>query len=116
MQQCMQKLIAEKGIAIECNLSSNQLIGTFGTYYEHPLFRFNQHLLSRYEQRQHLFVSVNTDDQGVFDTSLENEYALLAECIAQKKNENNENLYNDEVIYEYIDYIRRMGLEQIFPT
>lgn len=116
MQEAMQKMIAEKGIAIECNLSSNQLIGTFGTYYEHPLFRFNQHLLSRYEQRQHLFVSVNTDDQGVFDTSLENEYALLAECIAQKKNENNENLYNDEVIYEYIDYIRRMGLEQIFPT
>ena len=116
MQQCMQKLIAEKGIAIECNLSSNQLIGTFGHYELHPLFRFNQHLLSKDERKQHLCVSVNTDDQGVFDTSLENEYALLAESVSRMKDENNERGYSDEVIYEYIDYIRRMGLEQTFPN
>ena len=116
MQQCMQKMIAQKGIAIECNLSSNQLIGTFGDYPLHPLFRFNQHLLSSDEKKQHLCVSVNTDDQGVFDTSLENEYALLAESLSRMKDDSGERLYSDEVIYEYIDYIRRMGLEQIFPV
>ena len=44
--------------------------------------------------------SINTDDQGVFDTSLENEYALLTECIANVRCENNERMYSDEIIYE----------------
>ena len=116
MQKCMQELTAENGIAIECNLSSNHLIGTFGTYDQHPIFRFNMHLLSQNEDRQHICVSINTDDQGVFDTSLENEYALLAECISNIRHENNERVYNDEIIYQYIDYIRRLGLEQAFKS
>ena len=116
IQECIQEFVADKGIAIECNFSSNQLIGTFGTYEHHPIFRFNMHLLSQNENRHHLCVSINTDDQGVFDTSLENEYALLTECIANVRCENNERMYNDEVIYEYVNYIRKLGLGQAFPN
>ncbi len=116
IQEYIQEFVADKGIAIECNFSSNQLIGTFGTYEHHPIFRFNMHLLSQNENRHHLCVSINTDDQGVFDTSLENEYALLTECIANVRCENNERMYNDEVIYEYINYIRKLGLGQAFPN
>lgn len=116
IQRCMQKLLAERGIAIECNFSSNQLIGTFGTYEHHPIFNFNMHMLSQSENKHHLCVSINTDDQGVFDTSLENEYALLTECIANVRCENNERMYSDEIIYEYINYIRKLGIGQIFPN
>ncbi len=116
VQKCMQELVSERGIAIECNFSSNQLIGTFGTYDHHPIFRFNMHLLAQSENKHHLCVSINTDDQGVFDTSLENEYALLMECIASIRCGNNERMYSDEVIYEYVNYIRKLGLEQIFPN
>ena len=115
VQKCMQELVALKGIAVECNLSSNQLIGTFGTYDRHPIFSFNMHMLSAKENKQHICVSINTDDQGVFDTSLENEYALLAECISGMRDENNNRIYNDEVMYGYIDYIRSMSNGQTFP-
>lgn len=116
MQDKMQAMIAQKGIAIECNPSSNHLIGTFGKYENHPIFRFNSHLLSPENSSSEICVSVNTDDQGVFDTSLENEYALLAECLAGMKDEHNERIYSDETIYEYLDYIREMGISQTFPT
>ena len=36
-----------------------------------------------------LSVSINTDDQGVFDTLLENEYALMALALKKKKDKNN---------------------------
>ena len=116
MQEKMQSMIALKGIAIECNPSSNYLIGTFGKYENHPIFRFNTHLLSPKNGGNEICVSVNTDDQGVFDTSLENEYALLAECLAGMKDENNERIYSDETIYDYLDYIRKMGISQTFPA
>ena len=72
-------------------------------------------MLSAKENKQHICVSINTDDQGVFDTSLENEYALLAECISGMRDENNNRIYNDEVMYGYIDYIRSMSNGQTFP-
>lgn len=59
-------------------------------------------------------MSINTDDQGVFDTMLENEYALMALALKKAKDENNRALYDIEDIYEWIDYVRKMGVEQIF--
>ncbi len=59
-------------------------------------------------------MSINTDDQGIFDTSLENEYAILVECMAQMKNDGKRK-YNDDIIFDYIDHIREMGLNQVFP-
>ena len=47
MQQRMMEKIMGKGIAVECNPSSNHLIGTFDRYEEHPIFRFNHFGLSR---------------------------------------------------------------------
>ena len=61
-----------------------------------------------------LNVSINTDDQGVFDTLLENEYALMMLALKKKRNKDNELEYDIEDIYEWIDYVRQMGLEQSF--
>lgn len=116
LQKKMREIISEKGIAIECNLSSNHLIGTFGEYYLHPIFNFNSHKLSPKYNVDDISVSLNTDDQGVFDTSLENEYALLVQCMSEMKDEHDRRLFGDEVIYEYADYIRRLGVEQTFPS
>ena len=115
LQKHMRSLIAEKGICIECNLSSNHLIGTIERYENHPIFTFNHHGLHPDENPSNICVSINTDDQGVFDTSLENEYALLTDCMAKMKDANNRRVYSDETIYEYVDYVRKMGLSQTFP-
>ncbi len=60
------------------------------------------------------FVSINTDDQGVFDTSLKTEYALLASALKKIKKDDKP-MYNDDTIYGYIERIRENGFAQIFP-
>lgn len=61
-----------------------------------------------------LSVSINTDDQGVFDTLLENEYALMTLALKKAKDKYGQYRYKIEDIYEWIDYVRSMGIEQIF--
>lgn len=114
IQDHMIRLLVCKGIGIETNPSSNYLIGTIERYEEHPILRFNARKLRHAEPNMSLSVSINTDDQGVFDTLLENEYALMALALKKAKDEDSRPVYDLEDIYEWIDYVRRMGIEQIF--
>ncbi|MGL5634749.1 MAG: hypothetical protein ACRCX8_18245 [Sarcina sp.] len=113
VQKCMRRDITEKGIGIECNPSSNILISTFDRYDEHPII--NLHEVENYRENEtKMFVSINTDDQGVFDTLLENEYALMALALEKMKKSDGSLKYHPDEIYEWIDKVRRMGLEQSF--
>lgn len=118
IQKHMQHEISNIGIAIETNPSSNYLIGTFKRYDEHPILNFYNLGLTYNQQKinecPQLFVSINTDDQGVFGTYLENEYALLAIGLEKAKDENGNKLYNTEMIYDWLDKIREMGIQQSF--
>ena len=114
MQDQMIRQAACIGIGIETNPSSNYLIGTIKKYEEHPILRFNARKLCSVEPNTSLSVSINTDDQGVFDTLLENEYALMALALKKAKDKDANLLYDIEDIYEWVDYVRRMGLEQVF--
>lgn len=120
VQEKMRYDIAHKNILIECNPSSNFLIGTFKDYLEHPIFTFNNKNLISYcvkndDNNLHLNASINTDDLGVFDTSLENEYALLVSAL-----ENYNEYMPDEKkiprdnIFDWVDVIRENGIKQIF--
>lgn len=75
---------------------------------------FNGRKLKKIDTNMALQVSINTDDQGVFDTSLENEYAIMTIALKKTKDENNQLLYDLEDIYAWIDYVRRMGITQSF--
>ncbi|MEY8427438.1 hypothetical protein AALA00_06870 [Lachnospiraceae bacterium 46-15] len=114
IQDKMIQQLVHRGIGIETNPSSNYLIGTITKYEEHPILRFNSRKLKPVQPNMSLNVSINTDDQGVFDTSLENEYALMALALRKAKDKDCRPLYDIEDIYEWIDYVRKMGLEQIF--
>lgn len=114
LQEKMIRRLVQEGISIETNPSSNYLIGTIRKYEEHPILRFNSRKLKKTALNASLHVSINTDDQGIFDTMLENEYALMALALKKAKDADHEPLYDMEDIYEWIDYVRRMGLEQIF--
>lgn len=114
IQDAMIKELVQKGIGIETNPSSNYLIGPIQKYKEHPIIRFNGRKLKETEANMALQVSINTDDQGVFDTSLENEYALMTIALKKAKNDNDHFLYDLEDIYAWIDYVRRMGITQSF--
>lgn len=114
LQKIIQKQIAKKGIGIETNPSSNVLIGNFNRYDCHPLVVFNDMNLFDKEYNPLLFVSINTDDQGVFDTCLENEYALMARGLEQMTDSNGEPIVSSAKIYSWLDNIRKMGLDQSF--
>lgn len=118
LQNKMMQNIMSKGLSIECNPSSNKLIGTFDRYEKHPIFRFNHIGLPRDEypdENAELQVSINTDDQGVFDTSLENEYALLYGCLQMRKDQKGDSVMDLSTIREYLDQVRKMGNNCIFP-
>ncbi|MBW9151451.1 hypothetical protein [Clostridium estertheticum] len=118
VQKCMQVSIRECGIGIECNPSSNVLISTFKRYDKHPILNmYNLGLTideDKAEKSPQMFVSINTDDQGVFDTLLENEYALMGIALEKAKDKDGNSLYNQSMIYDWLDRVRQMGLEQSF--
>lgn len=116
VQKCMQIFVRERGIGIETNPSSNVLISNFKRYDKHPILNmYNIGIEKENEQEKpQLFVSINTDDQGVFDTLLENEYALMAIALEKVKDAKGQPLYNQSQIYDWINRVREMGIEQSF--
>lgn len=118
VQKELQKEIARRGIAIEANPTSNYMIGTFKKYAKHPLVRFyNRGLIAddqKLKECPQISASINTDDQGVFSASLENEYALMASALEKEMDENGECLYNKTMIYEWLNNIRINGNRQAF--
>lgn len=117
VQKKMMKKIARKGIAIETNPSSNVLIGGLN-YGQHPITAFynkgltnNRELLDSCAQ---IRVSINTDDLGVFITSLPNEYALMARALEDLVDENGVRIYKKDMVYDWINRVRKMGNEQSF--
>jgi adenosine deaminase len=116
----LQHEIKNRNIGIETNPTSNYLIGTFKRYSKHPITKFynlglelDSELIKNCPQ---LSVSINTDDQGVFSTSLENEYALMAIALEKEKDENGELKYNSSMIYEWLERVRLMGIGQSFKV
>lgn len=111
-QECLMQDIAERGISIECNPTSNVLIGSFLKYDRHPITRFNDFYLKSDSKKAQLEVSINTDDLGVFDTSIENEYALLLNALCRQRHR--EGNYNDEKVYAYFEHVRKKSLQMSF--
>ena len=114
MQDALMKQLCNAGIEVECNPSSNVLIGTFRDYEHHPIFRFNSFGLEDVRNPYNLNVSINTDDQGVFDTSLENEYALLWACLERQRTPEGDRKYSNDEIYHYLNHLRELGNVQVF--
>ena len=117
-QQAMQFYLEQHGIIIECNPTSNVLIGTFGKYEDHPIFRLNNYGLSCGEianSNPQMHVCINTDDLGVFDTSLSFEYALLFQALNEQKDDSGNKLYKEVEIMTYLNNIRKMGNTAVFP-
>lgn len=118
VQEALQAEIARKGIIIECNPSSNVIIGTFSDYDRHPIFRFNntglERNLDRYNNCYQIQACINTDDLGVFDTSLEFEYALLFRAMKDVRLSDGTQ-YAEADILKYLDTVRLMGERAVFP-
>lgn len=118
VQKAMRRYVANCGIGIETNPSSNFLISTMQSYDEHPIIQlYNKDLTYDNEKLKdcpQINVSINTDDKGVFRTSLENEYALMACALEKVRDENGNAVYNRQMIFQWLDNTRKMGNIQSF--
>lgn len=109
----MLRQVEEMGISIETNPTSNIKIGHMLTYSTHPLIEFYNVGLNVTRQYRGISVSINTDDRGVFGTSLEREFSLVASAL-EKQYKNGESDVPPRVIYDWLDRIREMAFEQRF--
>lgn len=99
-------------VAIECNPTSNYKIGEMESYDEHPIFKFYNNGLHTPYKRHDLFVSINTDDLGVFSTSLDREYSLVA--LAAERRFCKDGANTPRQVVDWLNNIRKMSIEQSF--
>lgn len=111
IQEEMMDEVERRGIFIESNPSSNLNIGPFEKYEELPIWRFhNVGPLKRHS----LNLSINTDDKGVFATSLYNEYSLVSLAMMKKKNKDGNPMWTPKEVLDYIENLVVMGHSQRF--
>lgn len=118
VQKAMQRYVADCGISIEANPSSNYKISTIDKYEKHPILNFYNMGLTWDDDKlracPQLHASINTDDKGVFDTSLENEFALMGCALENMRDEDGKRLYSRQMVYDWLDRIRENGNQQSF--
>ncbi len=114
LQEKILTEIETKCISIECNPSSNFKIGEIERFIEHPVSRFNMIARPKYGQMHNISVSINTDDKGVFSTSLEREFALIAAAYDKEFKHDSENSPTPREVYNWLDNIREMAFEMAF--
>lgn len=106
MQLAICREAAQRGISIECNPTSNYCIAGMKSYKEHPIDVFCK--VKPESSIDSIKVSINTDDLGVFDTSLPHEYLVVKEALTESRK------YSDEEIYSYLEQVRKMGIDMSF--
>lgn len=112
LQKGLTRLLWKTGITVEANPSSNLKIGRVGRYDELPLFQL---FPIDGDADKRMSVSVNTDDRGVFGTSLRNEYSLVAAALMKMRDPiTGKHLYSVSQVAEYIEALARNGRESLF--
>lgn len=114
LQIKMRSFISEKGISIESCPSSNFLISNLDEFKEIPTFRLFP--IEETENDFHrLNVCINTDDQGVFYTTLSNEYTILTGTLHKMK-EDGMKKYSDDKIMDWASHLIENGKRLSFRT
>lgn len=100
--KCVQYLLKLKilnmNVFIEANPTSNKKISFVNKYNELPALKLNCHLLKKTENFINLPISINTDDSGIFQTNLSNEYSMIAAALIRDH-------YPEEKVYAYIEQL-----------
>ena len=115
LQIRMRSYLVNKGIAIETCPSSNLLISNLDEFKEIPTFQLFPIEEDTINGLIRMNVCVNTDDQGVFYTSLTKEYTMLAATMREKM-ENGIRIYSDDEILTWIKHLIDNSKQLCFRT
>ncbi len=113
LQCCMRKEVERQKIAIETNLSSNLFIGEFFRYDTHPILQCNRDMLDDTCETS-IPVSINTDDQGIFNSSISNEFALMASAVEKISDADGLPRFRPVSVLQWLEYIRVSAQSQRF--
>lgn len=104
MQNYLREKIAKKGIVIEVNPSSNQIIGEMDTIFDNQLYKLN---LVGEESKKNVMVCVNSDDPLVFNTNAANELSFIYYGMIKSG-------VSMESALNWIEKIRKTGMDTSF--
>ena len=110
LQDCMMERLKMRGIIVECCPSSNLKIGLSNRYDQQSIFRFSP----VNDFHNPMAVTVNTDDLGIFQTSLDNEYSLLALAALKAKDADGNMKYSKMEVVRWMERIRENGMKYAF--
>lgn len=117
IQEQMRNDVARRKIAIEVNPTSNLRICNIDTYDTHPVVKFRNYGLSvmdEYNDCPQISVSINTDDKGIFATSLEKEYTLMALALEKQKTADGKQKFQPNNILNWLEGLRQEAEIQRF--
>ncbi len=104
-QQRLAGLLKKRQIVVEVNPTSNWLIGPMERLREHHIF--NLTLQEDETLERSVVVTVNSDDPGVFNTSLAHEYYLLGEVLLNRG-------MGEAEVMDWLEWLRRNGHDYSF--
>ena len=91
------------------------MISYLPTHTTHPLMEYNNVELNRSRLYRGISVSINTENDGEFGTSLERALSLGAAALEKEHKKGNTDV-TPRVIYGWLDKIRQIVFEQRFDT
>jgi adenosine deaminase len=103
----LRKRIAEKGLAVEINPSSNLMIGQLGDLLNHPMWRIKNPASIKAEPT--IPIIIGSDDPVTFSTRLPDEYAMLFDAMVDA------GLSSDDA-FAWLDTARQYGNDYRFTT
>ncbi len=103
MQRYVRRIVAEKGIVVEVNPSSNFVIMDMQAWTENQFFQIQQ----QDQDIPDIIINVNTDDPIVFNTNISNELAYLYYGMLHRGIGRSEAL-------KWIEQVRRSGMDTSF--
>lgn len=115
LQLRMRSFITEKGIAVESCPTSNFLISNLDEFKEIPTFQLFP-LRESHNDFRRLNVCINTDDQGVFYTSLVKEYTRLMAAMWKEQGEDGMREHSDDKIIIWIKRLMENSKQLCFRT
>lgn len=105
VQEKLKQVVRDRHLVVEVNPSSNRIIGPMASMQEHPVFRLTLDKEGRpvHEGR----VTINTDDPGVFATSLSHEFYLLGEVLLDRG-------VPEAEVMGWLEWLRQSGVDYSF--
>ena len=100
-----------KKISIETNPTSNLRTGRLEKYDALHIYRLSK---VRNMPHRNVIVSVNTDDKGIFGTSLHREFSLLALALTKQKVKGRAQKWDKNLVYDYVGRLTQAGPQNRF--